>query len=712
MTYNKINDKIRQITLNFGIVNMLDPFFKPKGVAVIGASRNPHKLGYGVVRNLKEYRYQGRIYPVNKSASEILGLPCYASVEEVPDPVDLAIIIVPAPVVPGIIEQCGRRGIGSAVVISGGFSETGEEGRQLEEELAAVAEEWDVNFIGPNCIGTIDTHTPVNTTFVTGMPESGEIGFCSQSGAMVASVIDWARGAGVGFSRIVSLGNQVDVNETQMIEALHEDPQTRVITAYIEGVSDGKAFMKAARKAAQDKPVVALKGGRGESGAQAVASHTGALAGSSEAYEAAFRRSGVQQAETMEEMFDWARALAWQPLPEGKRVAVLTNAGGPAILAVDALEKAGLEMAELTPDTRNYLASRLPKAASVNNPVDVLAGSGPGTYAVALDALLTDETVDSVVVIQAPQDWFLPASLAEVVGEVAGVHDKPVITSIMGKASVEEALTILHKRKIPNLAFPERVASVLAAMIRRKEWLDLPSESPGRYSDLDMASAQAAASEGNWKSLLREYGVEFPPESVAQTEEEAVEAAESIGYPVVLKLVSESVSHKTEVNGVRLGIRDAEGVRNAWRQISQSAERAKAAVDGIQVQKMLTGGQEVIMGFRRDPQFGPLVLFGTGGTDVELLQDVASAVAPLNRMQAENLVDATRAGIKLKGWRNQPPADRETVVRYVMRFSQLGDDMSGIQELEVNPLYVLPEGQGAFALDVRGTLHGEEEARA
>jgi acetyltransferase len=688
---------------------MLSPFFKPEGVAVIGASRNPHKLGYGVVRNLKEYRYQGEIYPVNRSASDILDLPCYASVDEVPDPVDLAVIIVPASAVPNVIRQCGQRGIRHTIVISGGFSETGEEGRKLEEELKSVADEWEVSFIGPNCIGTIDTHTPVNTTFVTGMPEAGEIGFCSQSGAMVASVIDWARGAGVGFSRIVSLGNQVDINETQMIKALHEDDQTRVITAYIEGVSDGKAFMEVAQKAATDKPVVALKGGRGESGARAVASHTGALAGSTEAYEAAFERAGVQQASTMEEMFDWARALAWQPLPEGKNVAVLTNAGGPAILAVDALEKAGMNLAELTTETKSYLASRLPKAASVSNPVDVLAGSGPGTYAVALDALLTDETVDAVVVIQAPQDWFLPASLAEVVGEVAGVHQKPVITSIMGKASVGEALTILHKRKIPNVAFPERVASVLAAMVKRKEWLDAPRQTLERFTGINEQVVEKGIAEKDWKALLREYGIAFPPEQDAQTKEEAVEAAESIGYPVVLKLASQSVSHKTEVNGVKLGVRGAEDVKSAWKEIREAAESVGVDMEGVQVQKMLSGGQEVIMGLRRDSQFGPMVLFGTGGTDVELLQDVESAIAPLNRLQAEKLIDSTRAGIKLKGWRNQPPGDRETVIKYLMRLSQLGDDFPNIEELEMNPLYVLPEGQGAFAVDVRGTITEEEE---
>lgn len=688
---------------------MPDPFFQPGGVTVIGASRDPHKLGHGVVRNLLEYRYPGPVYPVNPTASEILGETCYPSVGEVPDPVDLAVVIVPAPAVPETVRECGERGIRHAIIVSGGFSESGDKGRELEERLRRVGEEQEMSLIGPNCIGTIDTHTPVNTTFVAGMPESGEIGFCSQSGAMVAAVIDWARGAGVGFSRIVSLGNQVDVNETRMIEAMRQDRQTRVITAYIEGVSDGEAFMETARRAALEKPVVALKGGRGESGARAVASHTGALAGSAEAYEAAFRKCGVQQAETMEEMFDWARALAWQPLPEGRRVAVLTNAGGPAILAVDALESAGMELAELTDETRGYLRSRLPGAASVGNPVDVLAGSGPGTYAVALDALLTDETVDAVVVIQAPQDWFLPESLAEVVGEVAGSHRKPVVASIMGKASVDKALGILHKRKIPNVAFPERVASVLSAMVRRREWLDAPREpssgGPARpdLTEAEVDAARASAEAGDWKGLLERYGIAFPPERTADTRQEAAEAAGEIGYPVALKLRSDAVSHKTEVGGVILDLESKDEVEKAWDRIAEASDEAGVPMRGVLVQGMIEGAQEVIAGIRRDPQFGPLVLFGTGGTDVELLKDVETGIAPLSRDEAAGLIDATRAGQKMKGWRGAAPGDREAVIDCLTRMARLADEIPEVAELEINPLCVRRKGDGALAVDVRGS---------
>jgi acetate---CoA ligase (ADP-forming) len=683
---------------------MLDPFFNPTGIAVIGASTDPHKLGHGVVRNLKEYHYRGPIYPVNPTASEILGYPVYPTVAVVPDPVDLAVIVVPAAHVIDVVGQCGRRGIHHAIIISGGFGETGEQGRRLEMELVAVADEYRMRLIGPNCIGAIDTHTPVNTTFVVGMPQPGDIGFVSQSGALCAAVIDWARGAGVGFSRIVSLGNQVSVTEAEMITALADDPQTRVITAYIEGVADGRAFMEAAEEAARRKPVVVLKAGTGVSGARAVASHTGALAGSAEAYAAAFSRSGVLQARTMEELFDWARALAWQPLPKGRQVAVLTNAGGPAILAVDTMEAAGLSLAPLIDKTRDYLRPRLPAAGSINNPVDVLAGSGPGTYAVALDALLSDPTVDAALVIQAPQDWFLPASLAEVVAEVAATHRKPVLVSVMGLASVDQALAVLHRRRVPNFAFPERAASSLAAMIARREWLATPRDTPTPLTGIDRAAAGQALARGDFGQALAAYGVPRPPSRSAASATLAVQAAEEIGYPVALKLDSPDIQHKSDVGGVVLNLADGPAVRVAFEQIANAARAARPEADikGVLVQKMLVGGQEVIVGVRRDPQFGPLALVGSGGVEVELLRDVATGIAPLTQGQAERMLSNTRAGIRLKGWRGSPPADQAAVIDIMCRVAQLACDFPAVSELEINPVYVLPAGQGAYAVDIRG----------
>ena len=680
----------------------LIPFFDPKGVLVAGASRDPHKLGYGVVRNLKDYMYKGPVYPVNRSASEILGYVCYNSVKEVPDPVDLAIIVVPADYVCEMLQACGERGIQNAVIVSGGFSETGEEGKELESNIRSIIEKYNMRVIGPNCVGTIDTHTPVNSTFVVGMPEAGSISFSSQSGAMVAAVIDWARGAGVGFSRIVSLGNQLDVNETEMIELMRQDPNTKVITGYMEGVSNGRKFMEVAARASAEKPFIVLKGGRGKSGAKAVSSHTGALAGSAEAYEAAFRKSGVISAQTMEEMFDRARALNWQPLPKGKRIGVLTNAGGPAILAVDALEEAGLEVAELTDKTKEFLSHRLPSAASTDNPVDVLAGSGPGTYGVALDAMLSDEQVDAVVVIQAPQDWFLPESLAEVTGEVSRVHHKPVVACLMGKASIEDALKVLHKRKVPNVSFPERVASIFQAMIERREWLESPAEKTDIVRCNDKNAADNALKNHDWPALLEQYGIKPPPQCTAQSEEEVVNEAEKIGYPVVLKMVSEKFSHKTDIKGVKLNLKDADEVKAAFREISDIRKQYNIPDEGVLLQKMLSQGTEVIVGTTIDVQFGPLILFGTGGTDVELIKDIQTELAPLSRSEAIKMTEKTRAGKRLKGWRGSPAGDKEEVIQCLMAVSQLVQDYPDIKELEINPLYVMPEGEGAYVVDVRG----------
>jgi acetyltransferase len=466
--------------------------------------------------------------------------------------------------------------------------------------------------------------------------------------------------------------------------------------------------MQEAEEAARRKPVVVLKAGQGAIAAKAVASHTGALAGSAEAYDAAFRYSGVLRASTTEELFDWARALAWQPLPKGDRVAVLTNAGGPAILAVDVLEAAGLRLASLTDKTRDYLRQRLPDAASVENPVDLLAGSGPGTYAVTLDALLSDSNVDAVIVIAVPNDWFLPASLAEVIAEAAEVHHKPVLASIMGLASVDQALTILHQRRVPNFAFPERAASTLAAMLARQRWLDTPAEPPVELTDVDRDAARAALDRSDFAGLLAAYGVVLPPAQLAADADKACKLADVIGYPVALKLVSADITHKSDVGGVALNLADDEAVRAAFNRIVTSARSAypEVIIEGVLVQKMLTRGQELIIGVRRDPQFGPLALVGRGGIDVELLRDVAMGIAPLTPSQAERMLDSTRAGVRLKGWRGTPPGDRAAVLDAMLRLSQAACDFAEIAELEINPLYVLPEGQGAFALDVRGVVDG------
>jgi len=683
---------------------MIETFFKPENIAVIGASRDPHKLGYGVVRNLLKYKFKGKIYPVHKYASEILGIQCYPSIQKLPGQADLVVIVVPAQTVPSVLEECGEAGVKYTIIVSGGFGETGAEGAKLEQQVKKIAGRYGIRIIGPNCIGTIDTHTPVNTTFVVGMPDQGDIGFISHSGAMVAAVIDWACGSGVGFSRIASLGNQIDVTETEMIDVIGEDPQTSVVTAYIEGISDGRAFLEKAERIAQKKPFVVLKGGQSSKGAEAVSSHTGALAGSKEVHTAAFKKCGVQEAHSMEEMFDWARALAWQPLPEGRRVAVLTNAGGPAILAVDALEKSGLQLSELSDPTVNYLKKRLPKAASCSNPVDVLAGSGPATYTLALESLLTDENVDAVIVIQAPQDWFLPASLAEVVGEAAGLHHKPVIASIMGKASVDEALAILHKRKVPNVAFPERAASVVSAMAQRKEWLDMIKSREKIKRDYKKKDITPLIENRDWFQILEAYEIPTVRQKTVHSIKQAVDAAAEIGYPVVMKIMSGKFTHKSDIDGVKINLNTEQDIQNAWNEFLETAEELGFDIEGVLVQKMLKNGQEVIIGIKQDPQFGPAVLFGSGGTDVELYKDIQTAIAPLCQLEAERLINSTIAGKKLQGWRSLPPADRETVRDILIKMSFIAHYHPEISEMEINPLYVMENGKGAYAVDVRGSL--------
>lgn len=697
----------------------LSVFFRPTGVAVIGASRDPQKLGHGVVRNLQSVKYDGPIYPVNPKEDEILGVRTYHSVEDVPDPVDLAVIAVPAKHVARELIQCGKRGIKGAIIISGGFRETGEEGLALEQELKRISEQYHIRIIGPNCIGTIDAHTPLNSTFVVGMPRPGDIAFLSQSGAMAAAVMDWAVGSGVGFSRIVSLGNQTDVTSTEMLAQIGRDGKTRVITGYLESIDNGRAFIETATDVAKELPLVMLKAGRGASGAKAARSHTGAMAGDLEAYKAAFRRAGVLWANTMEELFDWGRALAWQPLPKGNRVAILTNAGGPAILAADALEDLGMTLAPLTADTKAYLRRRVFAAASVENPVDILAGAGPATYALCLDALLTDETVDAVIILQAPQDWFEPLSLAEVIGEVANSslgRQKPILSVIMGLASTSEATQILHRRHIPNYAFPERVGSTLAAMWQRKKWLDEVKENEHALwdanivlpsSDFELTPGWLSAADS--ELLLNCHQVQTPKGGFATTVAEAVEIAERVGYPVAMKLVADGVTHKTDVGGVALNLNNADDIALQFSAMCIRSDEHSVRMTGVGIQQMVKGSAELIVGVVRDPQFGPLVMVGLGGTAVELNRDVAFELAPLTPKLASDMLDRTAAGKLLAGYRGAHPADRNAAIQAIVKLSRLVMEHPEIAEIEINPLIVMPEGQGAVAVDAR--LRVTEHAR-
>jgi len=696
---------------------MLNTFFSPQSVAVVGASRDPDKLGYAVLANLQEGGYPGRLYPVNPKADEILGLEAYASVLDIPGPVDLAVIVIPYRFVPAVLEECGQKGVPAVVIISAGFREAGREGLERERELVDIAEKYDIRLIGPNCLGVIDTGTPLNASFAAGMPPGGPIAFMSQSGALGTAVLDMAMAGRIGFSKFVSLGNKADVSEIDLLETWGDDPDSRVILIYVEGLPDGQRFIEVARKVTRDKPVVAIKSGVTASGSRAVSSHTGSLAGSEAAYKAAFRQAGVIRATSMEALFDYARAFAYQPLLSGDRIGIVTNAGGPGILATDALEHAGLDIPRLGHETVEALTDYLPGAASAANPVDVLGDALADRYKHAIRLVLDDPNVDGLIVIVTPQAMTEIEETAHAVGQMAQEADKPVLACFMGEARIEAGIDVLWQYGVPNYPFPERAAAALSAMSTYRRERERPIFEvepcvtciPPVRELFDRVRSEGRVSIGDAEArvVLESYGFTIPKSRLAETPEEAVEAAEEIGYPVVLKLASPDILHKTDVGGVKLDVRSPDDVRDAFDLIVYRAGRyvPGARIWGCQVQQMVPGGREVLLGMSRDPQFGPLVAFGLGGIYVEALKDVAFRVAPFSREEADEMIQEIRSYALLEGVRGEPPADHEAMVDALLRISQLVTDFPEIVELDINPLVVFEEGRGAMAIDMRLVLH-------
>jgi acetyltransferase len=695
----------------------LRPFFNPQGVAIIGASLDPAKLGYGLSRNLVQSGYQGAVHFINLKGGNLMGLTVYRHIREVPDPVDLAVLLIPAAAVPQAIEDCALRGIKAQIIASGGFREIGAEGAALEEKCLEIARENGVRLLGPNCIGIIDTHLPIDTTFLSPPgPSPGDVAFLSHSGAICAAVIDWARGQGFGLSRMVSLGNQSDVTESDLLAPVAEDPHTGVITLYLEGVSDGRHFLEQARQVTRQKPVVALKVGRYERGQQAVASHTGALAGLESAYNAAFRRAGVIRAETTEQLFDWARALAWCPLPKGRSVGILTNAGGPGVTAVDALEAQGLEIANLRAETESALGDLLDPAASLKNPVDMLAAATPQQYAACLQILLSDPQVDSVMVVLPPPPMHTAAGIAKAIIPVIYTADKPVVVALMGELLIQEAVEHFRAARVPEYRFPERAAEALAVLCKRAEYLDdRPGESSPPPMNIDPEVVKSILSrykpgeiisQEDIFGLLEAYDIPSMQPRLASTPHQAAELAQEIGLPVALKIASPQITHKSDVGGVLLNLQDSGQVETGFTQIVENGHAAwpEAEILGVHIQRMIPSGQDVIIGAIQDPQFGTLVMFGSGGIEVEGLKDVQFALAPLSSAEANQMLANTWAGKKLRGFRSLNPADQEAVVNTILRLAQLASDFPQIAEIEVNPLTVLEEGNGAYAVDVRAKI--------
>lgn len=703
--------------------NSVELFFRPQGVAVVGASHNPTKLGFVLARNLVKSGYRGAIHFVNVKGGRLLERPVYQSLLDVPDPVDLAVLFVPAAAMVGELEKCGRRGIRAAIVMASGFRETGAEGAALEAECLRVAREQGIRLMGPNCVGILDTHVPLDTTFMPPPgPTPGDVAFVSHSGAICAAVIDWARGQGFGLSRLISLGNQVDVAEAEGLTMAAADPHTRVVTMYLEGVKDGRGFVEVAQEVARQKPVLALKVGRFASGQRAAASHTGALAGQDVAFDAAFRRAGVIRVGTSEELFDWARALAWCPLPKGRGMAVLTNAGGPGVAAADALESHGLYLAELGAETQAALRQILPPQASVRNPVDTLADVTPERFASALRLLLADANVHGVLVIQPPPPIQATGAVIVALMPVIYTADKPVVVALMGERMIQEAVEHLRAARIPDYRFPERAAGALAILAQRAEFLAQGRESPVRVADARPAeveavlASQAAGSflpQEATQRILAAYGIPTPAVKLAKTEAEAVAWAEEMGYPVALKVASPDITHKSEVGGVRLNLSNGAAVAAGFAEMVAEVQRARPAarLTGVYVQPMAAAGQEVIVGALQDPHFSSLVMFGSGGVEVEGLKDVEFGLAPLTMSEAEGMLARTWAGRKLAGYRGAPAADRAAVLDVLLRVGQLAADFPQLVEMEINPLRVMAAGQGVWAVDARIRLAGDTDGR-
>ncbi len=696
--------------------NSLTPFFLPQGIAVIGASQNPTKLGYGLARNLVQSNFRGLVHFINPKGGRLFGNPIYHSLVEAPDPIDLAIILIPANAVPRALRDCGERGIRAAIIASGGFRETGEQGAALERECIGIAEHFTMRLVGPNCIGLLDTHLPLDATFLPPPgPLPGEVAFISHSGAICAAVIDWARGQGFGLSRLVSLGNQGDVNETDILPPVAADPFTRVLTLYLEAISDGRRFVSVASELTRHKPIIAIKVGRYAGGQRAVESHTGAMAGQETAFNAAFRRAGVIRADTSEEMFDWARALAWCKPPEGRSIAVLTNAGGPGVTAADAIEAHQLRLASLSIYTQNALRDTLPQAASLHNPVDMLATASPEQYARCLNVIVNDPGVDAVMVILPPPPMHTAGAVAKAIIPVIHDTDKPVIIALMGEKLIQEAVEHFRAAQIPEYRFPERAASALAVLVERTEYLRRELDPPVECCQVDRETVAALLAESHSSAhrtailtkILQVYGITAAPSEIATSPESAIQQANLYGYPVALKIASPDILHKSDIGGVLLNINNPEAVEDGYEKIISNTRqyRPDATLSGVHVQKMLTPGQEIIIGGLQDPQFGPMVMFGSGGVEVEKFGDVVFALAPLSREEASYLLDKTWAGRRLYGYRHLPPADREAVLDAIIRLGQLVADFPQITEIEINPLQVMPKGEGVFAIDVLGRIH-------
>jgi acetyltransferase len=700
----------------------LDDIFNPRSVAVIGATDREGSVGRTVLWNMLSTPFGGTVYPVNPKRPSILGVKAYKDIASLPELPDLVVITTPAPSAPGLIQECVDAGVPSAIIISAGFKEHGEEGKELERKIAKIIAGGKMRIIGPNCLGVMNPITGMNATFARHAARPGNVAFISQSGALCTAILDWSLRESVGFSAFVSTGSMLDVGWGDLIDYFGDDPRTKSIIVYMESVGDARSFLSSAREISLTKPILVIKPGRSAAAAKAAASHTGSLTGSDEVLDAAFRRSGVLRVQNISDLFYMSEVLARQPLPQGPRLCMVTNAGGPGVLATDALVTGGGNVADLSEQTMKAFDDFLPPHWSHNNPVDILGDAEPERYSHSLEIAAKDPSIDGMLVILTPQGMTNPTQIAERLKPYANSLGKPVLASWMGGADVAAGEEILNQAGIPTFAFPDTAARMFNYMWKYSYNLRSLYETPNLRAEGDAAapdrtqakkiieevrkSGRTILTEFESKELLAAYGIPTVPTKIAPSEEEAVKTAEKFGFPIVLKLYSETITHKTDVGGVQLNIRNADGVRQSFNAIKKSVTEKVGAqhFQGVTVQPMIKlDGYEIIIGSSIDPQFGPVLLFGTGGQLVEVFKDRALALPPLNSTLARRMMEQTKIFTALKGVRGRKPVDIAALEDLLVRFSQLVVEQPWIKELDINPLLASPEN--LVALDARVVLH-------
>jgi acetyltransferase len=696
----------------------IESIMAPRSIAVVGATNRSGSVGLAVFRNLLRADFHGVLYPVNPKAEFVQSVKAYPSLTDIPDDVDMTVIIVPAQIVSDILVQAGQKNVKGAVIITAGFKEIGAKGVELENQLKDIAKKYNIRLIGPNCLGVINASNDVsmNASFATKMPKAGNIAFISQSGALCTAVLDYAQGRDVGFSKFISFGNKADVNEIDLLRYLKDDPDTDVILMYLEDITNGREFLETARQVTWDakKPMLAIKSGRSAEGARAAASHTGSLAGSDSTYNAIFYQSGIMRVEGINDLFDYATAFAKQPVPNGKRIAIVTNAGGPGIMATDAAIRHKLEIANLSEQTKEKLKEVLPPTASIQNPVDVIGDATHQRYEAAIQHILKDENVDGAIIILSPQAMTDVLETASIVPHVTKDIHKPVLCSFMGIVDVSEGVRHLEKHGIPNYAFPEAAVRAMAVMSFYGDLLKLDKRKVCTVS-ADRKAADALIKnaltdkdscylpEFHANKILDCYGFPLLKSALLKDLSDIDKAADEIPFPAAMKISSPDIVHKFDAGGVRLKIKTAEAAKEAFQEIIKNAKKynPSALIDGVIIEPMAKKGIEVILGAARDPKFGPVCMFGLGGTFVEAIKDVTFRIAPMWEISAEIMIRTIKAYTILQGVRGAPPGDIEGIKDCILRLSQMLTDHPQIAELDINPLIVYPEGQGCVVADSR-----------